>query len=178
MTSNPTKGQRNRQRDLLATGNPLKRFIVRRQWIDWLLALIAGYAAHRYWNHHTLLDLDPTGRRSVYQTASAIATALFGLTMTSISILMSNLDKPLGGLPGGMPSGLIRALSRTMFGLMRASAALLLAGVTLLIIDTQPKEDGFSWTTALLAGLAVAIGARMLRVTYLLSRVLPARSTK
>lgn len=163
--------------DVLASENPVKRFVVRRQSVDWLLAIGAGAVAYLWWTCNNLTLLDPAGRRSVYQTASAVSTALFGLTMTSISMLMSNLDKPLGGLPGGMTPGLVRGLSRSMFGLMRGSAALLAVGIVLLIVDTQPSNDPLKWPGPVLAGLVLLVGARMLRVTYLLSRVLTARRT-
>lgn len=120
--------------------------------------------------------LDSAGRRATCQTLAGLAGTMFGLTMTTISILASNIDKGIGGSPTGLPKSLVVGIIRPMFGLMRVLGALLVVSVVAIVVDTRPSAPiGALWSQPILVALAVVAAARLTRVLILLSNLLKAR---
>jgi hypothetical protein len=156
----------------------LAGFLVKHPAIDYLLVAALAYASCRFWTTHNIGDLDDVGRRAVYQTGAAISTAMFGLTMTSISILVSNADKAFVGFADGLPNSTRVGIARTMFALLRSLGAFLLLACGLLIADTSKATSGAQFFHAAFVGGAVLVAARTARVTFLLAKMVPAMKGK
>lgn len=105
--------------------------------IDLGIALAVVALAHYLWRHHTIADLDDTGRRALYQQTAGVCATLFGFTLTGLGLLMTAADKPLAGFPKGLPEVQRAAVARTGFALLGALAATLIVSFGLMIIDTD-----------------------------------------
>lgn len=163
--------------DVLVNDAKVMRWLAANQWLD--LFVSVGIATLLWWQagDSALGSLDGIGRRAAYQTVAGFSATLLGLTMTTISILAGNMDKPLGGAPKGMPASLVVGLARPMFGLMRACGLAALGALVLLVTDTG-SDVGTAFAQPILGAALVAIVLRMVRVLGLLSNLLRARNTK
>lgn len=153
-------------------------FLTKRPSVDYVILVAVTWASYHFWTSHGISDLDNTGRRAVYQTGAAISTAMFGLTMTSISILISNVDKAFVGFANGLPNATRVGIARTMFALLRALACFVLFACALLIADTATTKSNADFVHAAFVGAAVVVAARTARVTFLLANMVPALKGK
>lgn len=151
------------------------RFAAANPALDYIPAVIVAAIAFVLLKDVGLNFLGPSGRRPAYQTFSALSATLFGLTMTTISILASNMDKPIGGSPTGTPAELRKGLARPMFGLLRRLGLSAGFSIYLLVADTAPKALQFAQPTLLALGVLIAAGA--IRSLHLLWHLLLARTT-
>lgn len=140
--------------------------------LDYVLGIVVAVVAYRWWDHHNIDALDATGRRAVYQTSTAAATALFGLTLTSVSILLSNAPKPAPGFAKGLPSGTVVGIARSMFALLRTLAVFLVGSFVLLIVDDA--SGPWHCVHTLFVAFACVVVVRLSRVAFLLSEFVKA----
>lgn len=161
-------------KDLLDPGRPVARFFARTPWTDVVVAVLVALIALWLASDIGIVSLDGPARRSLYQTVAGLSGTLFGLTMTSISILAASIDKPLGGMPKGMPQSLVVGLGHPMFALLRTLGLMLTATLTMMVLDTTANR-GAPLSQAILLSVACAAAARIWRVLFLLSYLLKAR---
>lgn len=164
------------QRDLIVKDRKLSRWCAAHQGPDIAAAVVLGGIVLWLVQDHGIPALDEATRRVLYQTLAGLSATLFGLTMTTIGVLASSIDKPIGGAPHGLPPGLVRGLSRPMFGLLRALGAAALISLALLVLDGSSEEAHWIAQPVVL-GCTVGIVVRLTRVLVLLSNLLKARTT-
>lgn len=163
-------------RNILDPGHRVSRWLVGHQWIDLVAALTAALLLWSLCRDLGLGSLDPVGRRATYQTVAGLAGTLLGLTMTTISVLASNIDKGIGGSPKGLPKDLVVGISKPMFGLLRVLGLALVVALIALVGDTgSAAVIGAAWPQPVLGALAVTVLLRLWRVLTLLSHLLKAR---
>jgi len=163
------------RRDLIVKDRKLIRWFAAHQGPDFAAAVLLGGVALWLVRNHGISVLDEAIRRTLYQTLAGLSATLFGLTMTTISVLASNIDKPIGGSPDGLPPRLVRGLTRPMFGLLRALGAMVLISLTLLVLDGSAKKAHWVAQPVIL-GCMLVIVARVTRVLVLLSNLLKSRT--
>ncbi len=144
--------------------------------IDLVVAVAVGAVLWRILQNVALEILDAAGRRAAYQTFAALSATLLGLTMTTISVLASNIDKPIGGSPRGIPRSLVIGISKPMFGLTRALGGTVATALVLLLVDTTSPTTT-DWAQPVLGALVVVVALRFTRVLVLLANLLRARTT-
>lgn len=107
---------------------------------------------------------------------AGLSATLLGLTMTTISVLASNIDKPIGGSPKGIPKTLVVGITKPMFGLIRVLGGTVVVALLFLIVDTTACP-GIPWAQPALGALASVVILRLTRVLILMSNLLKARTT-
>lgn len=162
------------RREMLDPGKPLTRWFVGHQGADLILAVVACGLVWLLCHDVALPELDASGRRAAYQTIAGLCATLLGLTMTTVSVLASNIDKPIGGSSKGIPQGLVIGISMRMFGLIRALGLSVAISLLLLLVDTSAAH-GAVWPQPVLGALTVVVALRLTRVLILLANLLPAR---
>lgn len=161
---------------LFSNDRKIRRWLAAHQWPEIAAATVAAMLALWFLRCSGISDLDATARRALYQTLAGLSATLFGLTMTTISVLASSIDKPIGGSPKGLPTSLLRGLMKPMLGLLRALGALVLIALAMLVLDTNHPQP--HWVTQpLILGCGFVVIVRVTRVLSLLSNLLKARST-
>lgn len=161
---------------ILRPSNSAVRWLVARQSVDFIFVLFLACLVWWKAGEIGLPNLDGTGRRATYQTLAGLSATLLGLTMTTISVLASNLDKAIGGSPKGLPPTLVVGIIRPMFGLLRVLGFTLATSLLLLVLDTS-APSGAIWVQPLLSVLLTMAGLRLTRVSVLLSNLLKARAS-
>lgn len=162
--------------NILDPGHRVSRWFVGHQWIDLVALLVVAFVLWRFCRDLGSGSLDPAGRRAAYQTVAGLSGTLLGLTMTTISVLASNIEKPIGGSPKGLPKGLVVGISKPMFGLLRTLGLTLVVALIAVVGDTAAgSATGAPWPQPVLGALAVMACLRLTRVLTLMSHLLKAR---
>ncbi len=157
-------------------GHRVSRWLVGHQWIDLVAFLVVALVLWRFCRDLGLGSLEPAGRRAVYQTVAGTSGTLLGLTMTTISVLASNIEKPIGGSPKGLPRDLVVGISKPMFGLLRTLGLTLVVGLIAVVGDSAAASaSGALWPQPVLGALAVTACLRLTRVLTLMSNLVKAR---
>jgi len=146
------------------------------------MSLVTGSAflASQHWAF--VLDNDVLLRRATYQTLAGLSGTLLGLSVTTVGLLLANLDKPMSGLPKGLPPTSIVALRRSLFSLIRALGYVCLLALALIPLDTGPTTTGMNGTEPwrlrwVLAGLVLLAVMRLSRAVYSLWLIVAGRAT-
>lgn len=164
--------------EILDPGHQVTRWFVGHQWVDWVMAVVAATLLWRLCRDIGVGSLDSAGRRATYQTVAGLSGTLLGLTMTTISVLASNIEKPIGGSPKGLPKDLVVGISKPMFGLLRVLGLAVVVALIALVGDTATAAvKGAPWPQPFLGALAITVLLRLTRVLTLLSHLLKARIT-
>lgn len=115
-------------------------------------------------------------RRALYQTVTTICGTLLGLTLTSVSILNTALQRETSSLtPWASGSPMRGTIAAMFFSSVRALAVGVLAGLIALIGDSDAKV-GSPWVQILVVSTAVLVAARMMRMLWALSLIVRAPS--
>jgi hypothetical protein len=160
--------------DLTAVGAKIRRAAISKQWLDLIVAAAVGGAVWWRLPGRGVEELDAAARRALFQSTAGMALTLLGLTMATIGILAASIDKPISLSPSGLPPGLVRGLSRPMFGLIRVLGVTVLISLLLMVFDSGATSS--RWVQPALVVVLVLSGLRVSRVLSLLSHLLRART--
>lgn len=160
---------------MLDPGRRWARWFCAHQSVDVVCAIAVGIAVWQLSPGWGLASADLSARRAFYQSSAAIGATLLGLTLTSLSVIVSNMDKPIGGSPKGAPRVVVLGISKAMFGLIRGLALVVGFGVFLLATDITGGALP-SYVSAAAGGLLLACALRLLRVLLLMSNFVAART--
>lgn len=141
---------------------------------DWLLVLIVvavmaltSMSAGAF----GIQEIPNDTRRALYQTTTTICGTLLGLTLTSVSILNTALQRETSSLtPWASGSQMRGTIAGMFFSSVRALAIGVLVGLVALIGDSE-ANTGSPWIQIVLMSAAVLVGARMVRMLWALSLI-------
>ena len=161
----------------------LCRLVRTRPSVDLLAVILvtgSAFLASQHWAF--VLEDDVLLRRATYQTIAGLSGTLLGLSVTTVGLLLANLDKPMSGLPKGLPGTGIISLRRSLFSLIRALGYVCLFALALIPLDTGPKTTGMNGTETwpfrwVLAGLVLLAVMRLCRAVYSLWLIVAGRAT-
>lgn len=144
------------------------------RWVDLIVVAVLVLVAFGFGSCTGIGALDGPGRRALYQTLAGLSATLFGLTMTTVSIVSSSMDKPIGGSRQGLSPALVEGITSRMFDLLGRLGLMLLASLALMIFDSA-REQAFRLTQPVVLGAVVLVALGLLRALLLLSTYLLAR---
>lgn len=150
-----------------------------------------------YWVHHIWLDLVPAlaviivwtvlagyalvppglshvpaeARRALYQSLATIAATMGGVTLTSISLLLNLIRAPTTAVE--LPAVDERRIGQAFLGVLPWQGALFGGSLVAIAMDAT-RVAGYPWLQTALLGLAVAGLCSILRVFWILRRLLSA----
>lgn len=155
---------------------PVHAWFERTAW-DWLLvtgtvalAALISLGAGAYGTQ----EVAPDTRRALYQTVTTITGTLLGLTLTSVSILNTALQRETSTLtPWTGASPMRGTIASMFFGSVRALGIGVVVGLVALVGDSEAKT-GSPWTQIALTAAMVLVTARVTRMLWALSLIVKA----
>ncbi|WP_458316553.1 hypothetical protein [Mycolicibacterium brisbanense] len=152
-----------------------------------------------YWVHHIWLDIVPAlavvalwmvlavhgcvprgltevpadTRRALYQSLATIAATMGGVTLTSISLLLSLIRTPRNGVDRLLPVVDERRIVTAFLGVLPWQGALFVGSLVAITMDAT-RTPGYPWLQTALLALAMAGLCSIGRVFWILRRLLAA----
>lgn len=155
----------------------MRHYWIRHRWLDAALPLtavvvwVAAAAAGRVpW---ALTELPSDTRRALYQIMATIAATMGGVTLTSISLLVNLLRTPMTAVDDRLPASDKHRIGEAFLGVL-PWLAVLFAGTLLAVAVDANRVHGYPGLQYLLLGTATAAVCAIVRVVWILRRLLAA----